>query len=648
MLKVRDRAYQPRTGDRHWAKYSAVKVQAAGRREASDEEAEAQESWITAGRLPPPSEFAASPAGLGLGEALFPGVAEALDEFLGRPYQEGVLRWGIGAGKGFCASVFLAWTLAWVVQEMKDGVFYRRFSLARGSEITLAAFGPQPSVYEDCYRMVQEAPWFALRAPLDASLSSEVRLLRDPARPATRANRWPVVVESHTPGSKKSLGINAFAVVVDEVNFWLETEGKSGDQAQEKYNELDRRIRSRFGRFGKALFISSARYNADFGNRKLEEAAREPERVFASVRATWEVKPLDRFPESNGQTFDWADEADAGRRLSGIPLEFQTAFRNNPLLAARDYGSLTTAAAMPWDAAAERYMGVENYAGHADPPPPEGRGPDPLLESPWVELEPGDEVAWEWPWKLAEWFRPGGRDWLPTASQPVALHFDLAISPDLGSDALGMAMAHWVPTGDRDDPAAAVVDMAHRVTADDVQGERCVEDTRALVRALDKRGFKVGLVTYDGFQSADSIQQLRRMRYPADTYSVDKTLEAYTELKSALLSRRCRYGAGFWQQEYAHLEFIKGVKVDHQAAGPVRSKDVADAVAEVVACVRRWGRQQLTTASPEREAGVLSEYSEADRERIARGERHEQERQERWDRRQEEREKAQADRHPRV
>jgi len=586
----------------------------------------AQPTWGLDKKLPLPSEFAMDDRGLGLGDEPFPEVLRTLDEFVTKPYQEAVLRWGIGAGKGFTASLFAAYRAAWVMWQMLRGEFYPQFDLAEGSEVVIATFGPEPMVFGDCYRMVANSPWFARHCPVDPTVSNELRFLRDKNKPSTRQNRWPLRVRHFMPGTKKSLGMNALDAAIDEVNFWLLTDDR--DAAEEKYLEVKRRIVSRFLGAGKMLFISSACYHADFGSRKIQEAKEHPDRVLASIKATWEVKPIGRFEESGGETFDWIEEGEGGRALYNIPIQFKTEFEGNALLAARDYGSLTMAAETPWDAGAERYMGIGQYDGFEEPPPLEGRGPDYAIED-----------AWDGPWLLADWFVPDGDVWLPSATDPVFLHFDLAISERPGSDALGLAMAHAVQLDDPDDPVEVILDLAANVTAADVGGERYIGDARALVRELDRRGFRIGMVTFDGFQSADSIQQLRRQGYRADVFSVDRDLEAYDELKQALNLKRLRYGPGWWCSEYAHLEFKDGKRIDHQSDGAVTSKDEADAVAAVVRHARVWGRRSWTNEATERQASRLEGFSEDDRERIRRHQERMAGKQERWAKRRAEREK---------
>ena len=103
---------------------------------------------------------------------------------------------------------------------------------------------------------------------------------------------------------------------------------------------------------------------------------------------------------------------------------------------------------------------------------------------------------------------------------------------------------------------------------------------REFIISLREQGFNITMVTYDSFQSADSIQQLRQAGFNADTLSVDKNTEAYDLLKELIYTKCCALpNHPLLLQELRQLEFIKGKKVDHPPRG---SKDVADAVAGAV------------------------------------------------------------------
>lgn len=111
-------------------------------------------------------------------------------------------------------------------------------------------------------------------------------------------------------------------------------------------------------------------------------------------------------------------------------------------------------------------------------------------------------------------------------------------------------------------------------------GEVDLAKVREFIIALRERGFNIAGVSYDGFQSADSQQILRRHGFVVKTVSVDRNMSQYQMLKELAQEGRLtlyRYPPFF--EEAAQLEIIREQKVDHPRGG---SKDVTDAVAGAV------------------------------------------------------------------
>ncbi len=105
------------------------------------------------------------------------------------------------------------------------------------------------------------------------------------------------------------------------------------------------------------------------------------------------------------------------------------------------------------------------------------------------------------------------------------------------------------------------------------------EDVRQIIYKLKDIGYNIHLITFDGWQSVDSVQTLKSAGFNADFFSVDRNPEAYYTLKAAVLDKRLDY---YYYKplitELQQLEEVKGMKIDHPRQG---SKDVADAVAGV-------------------------------------------------------------------
>jgi hypothetical protein len=146
--------------------------------------------------------------------------------------------------------------------------------------------------------------------------------------------------------------------------------------------------------------------------------------------------------------------------------------------------------------------------------------------------------------------------------------------------------------------------------------EILLSDVRRVIYQLkEDLGFRVYSVTMDGFQSTDTMQQLRKKRYRVDYLSVDKSTLPYEDLREAIYERRLDFPPYMTYLKKGDGELVNiavlelstlqytGKKVDHPADG---SKDVADAMAGVVSTLMgdrayRKGVTSITTASDDSE-----------------------------------------------
>lgn len=329
------------------------------------------------------------------------------------------------------------------------------------------------------------------------------------------------------PGSSKEttpLGYNLLGGVMDEAAYYTETH--THDVAEEMFNALNNRIKNRFGTKGMLVMISSPRYVDDFIEKKMEEA-KGNKSIFSRRNTSWDSKPKSKFC---GIKFE--------KEGYQIPIEYQTIAERNWERFKRDYMALPS-------------MSLEPYFKQWD-----------LVEA-GVDYDQKDPFTHEG--RLSQYFKP-----IQGASYFV--HIDLS----LVSDATGIAMCHR--EGD-----IIRVDYINRIKADPGK-EIDLAGIRHIVEELKGRGFNIQKCTFDQFQSASSIQELRKVGISAERMSCDKDLSPYETLKEMIYSGRCKwYSHPFLMTEFKRLEFVKGKYVDHPSNG---SKDVSDAVCGAVyACV---------------------------------------------------------------
>lgn len=356
------------------------------------------------------------------------------------------------------------------------------------------------------------------------------------------------------PGNSEEtfpLGFNVLGGVMDEAAWY--TDIQSHDVAEEIYNGLHNRIKNRFGDEGLLVMISSPRYVDDFIEKKMQEAEIN-KKIFARRRTLWDAKPKSAY---SGKLITIEGHA--------IPEEFAIEANRNFGRFKRDFMAMPSLAVEPYF---KQSALVEQTI-------------DPNYE------HPVDEQG-----RFKPLFKGKGKLY--------NIHVDLSHK----RDATGFAMAH-------NDGNIIVIDLMYRIKAP-VGGEINFSKIRDMIKELQTREFNIYMVTYDGYQSLDSIQILKQQGLRSEILSVD--LSVYDTLQDRMYCNKLksyRYEPFF--EEIRRLEFIDGIKVDHPRNG---SKDVVDAVAGAVyTCVKNpnnfscWvagsSRQVKTAEEQAREAAVL-------------------------------------------
>lgn len=195
------------------------------------------------------------------------------------------------------------------------------------------------------------------------------------------------------------------------------------------------------------------------------------------------------------------------------------------------------------------------------------------------------EPTWEPDFTLHESFRP-------IAGAVYAMHADLAFT----GDRAGIAMAHTVrleeyealQQEDAEGTMGVITEMRPHIKIDFVLSfsasaaevpprEIQLRWARQLAFMLRQRGFPIGLFTYDGWQSLDSIQILTAQGIEARVVSMDKTDAGWKNLRDLMYEGRWETpNAPLMLAELLSLNRHPNGKVDHPVGG---SKDEADAAA---------------------------------------------------------------------
>ena len=422
----------------------------------------------------------------------------------------------------------------------------------------------------------------------------------------------------------------ANGIVTHNCNFFAKVEqsknaadGGFYDQALEMYNSIVRRRKSRFlikGKmFGLLCLVSSKRYPGEFTEQKAEEARKQlaatgSTDIYVYDRRLWEVKPDDTYcgewfnvfvgdPNHKPRIMDEGEEPrpDSRHLVLAVPIEFRSEFDRDLLSAIRDIGGMSTLALHPFildtDAVGEAFDKVPSVLSRE--------------ECDFVETK-----VLIYPERFVN------------PKEPRFAHVDLGLSNDSAGVAVGhiekfieMSRGGWSETLPliRYDLLLEVRPPRH--------GEIEFAKIRALFYKLRELRMNLKWISFDTFQSIDSMQILSQQGFVTGKCSMDTDPACYDLFKTALYDRRVQAPLHpKAQKEIIRLERDpKTGKVDHPADG---SKDVADAMAGVTygLTMRRelWLRHGIPiTKVPsyllkgQDKAGGSDEKRMADQERLA-------------------------------
>jgi len=471
--------------------------------------------------------FVKDPHFLNLGSVIRPTVMQDLNDLFSSPhsfmscaYEEAVFDEAIGSGKSFKTSIIICYGLHHLLCLRSPQEYFGRHPTDSIVIMNMSVNEKQAKkvVFGEIRARIDDSPWFK-KWHVDPNVRSELRFDKN------------ITIIPGNSASTTPLGYNLVMAVMDEASFYPNSDLQ--DTAQVMYYALSSRIKYRFHPLGGLLvIISSPRYEDDFTERKMAEAEKNPQRIFSRRRALWEVLEMDRRAIEEGDFFDLIHPITKDRVK--IPTRYQYEFTQNPERAWRDLGACPS-------------LVLEPYIKQYD-----------LVEA---CIDNNMQNAIDTDGKLKENFKP-------TPGMTYYAHVDLA----LRKDSCGIAVAHR--EGD-----TVYVDLIHRITGSQKK-EIDIGEVRSIFLTMRQRNFRIGKVTFDQFQSAQSIQELRKKNIEAGNLSVDRTLAPYETLKELCYSQKIHYPYHeIFLREMERLEMIDGKKVDHPAKG---SKDVSDAVAGAV------------------------------------------------------------------
>jgi hypothetical protein len=228
----------------------------------------------------PIQEWVNAPYGGGLKEIIRPKIRQTLIEIFDEPgkYDEVVIIGGIGIGKSFLSGTGVAYLIHRLLCLRNPKQF---FSLAGSVPIAIMNMSVNAlQAKKIVFGQIKDAvkcPWFTLNNYIpDPKILSQLHFPKD--------------VEVIPGNSQETyfVGYDLYAGVLDEGSWHEVTDEK--DYAEEGYNAMQRRIKSRFPGKGMLFIVTSPRYVDDFVERKFKEAETNPW-IYAKRIRSWESMP---------------------------------------------------------------------------------------------------------------------------------------------------------------------------------------------------------------------------------------------------------------------------------------------------------------------------------------------------------------------
>ena len=495
--------------------------------------------------------------------------------------------WGKGSGKdmsiqlGFSRIANILLSMKWphTYYKLPDHTIIHMMNVAASSKQAHGVF------FKPLRNLITKAPWYA-----DKFESGE------PPGPQAGEIRFIKQIELISGHSDPETleGKNLIAAVADEISAFpladtiKSSKGSSGT-AEALVQMLQSSASTRFPEFYKMVQISYPRARGDAILKALDEAKKDEQeqgdhsRYYSSgPHSTWTVRP-------DLATIEKITIPGVDNPIPNIP-SIVSDYRKNLSFAKAKYECDP-------DAAINRFFGddIAIFASFD-----QKRLVDPISFIYRLGKDEDEEGTVD-QWQCDFAFSP---DFLPMPGAIYSIHGDMAVT----GDRAGVVLSHVRDyksvqdhegrferrpvvsvdfVGSWESDASAINPENNKALPREIQ----IRWFRKLVMALLERGFQIGHVSMDGFQSVDSLQILASRGIEAVKISLDRNPEGYQTLKDVMYEGRLD---GYYHEllihEISSINRYPNGKIDHLPGG---SKDIADALAgSVLGAVTIGGEEE--------------------------------------------------------
>lgn len=461
---------------------------------------------------------------------------------------EVLLQLGKGSGKDHTSTIGCAY-LVYKLLCLKDPAKY--FGKPPGDSIDIIniAINAQQAknvFFKNFKTKIQRSPWFAGR--FESKVDS------------VEFDKAITVYSGHSERESHE-GLNLILAILDEISGFAQTNESGNENAKTGdaiYKAFRASVDSRFPDYGKVVLLSFPRYPGDFISKRYDEVVAEKD---VEIRShTFVINPdLPHDSPDNQFTIEWNEDHIISYKYPGVYAIKRPTWEANPTRRIEDF---KIAFMTDYADAMQRFACMPSF--HSDAFFKDKT----MLERAMRLRNPIDnfkriEPAWE-----------------PVEDVRYYLHADLAQK----HDKCAIAIAHvdkWVQVRTFND----YTQIHPFVVVDAVvwweprkEGPVNLSEVKDWIVNFRRQGFRLGMVTFDRWQSFDIQQELQSVGIKTDTVSVGK--KHYEDLAMLLYEDRVVMPhIDILLDEMSELRIVNDRKVDHPRKG---SKDLSDAVTGAV------------------------------------------------------------------
>lgn len=457
---------------------------------------------------------------------------------------EVIFQLGKGSGKGYTSSIACAYVV-YLLLCLKDPAKY--YGKPPGDHIAILNIAINAAQAQNVFfkyfkQRITSSPWFVGKYTEKAG---EFQFDKN------------VFVYSGHSEREAWEGYNVIFVILDEISGFALDSTSGNEQAKTAsavYKMYKQSVTSRFPEFGKVVLLSFPRFKNDFIQQRYADVIAEKETLIRSHRFKV-VADLPDGTEGNEFTIEWEEDHILSYRIPKIFALKRPTWEINPLIKLDDLmaafyddpiDSLSRFACMPPDAIDAFFKDRAK------------------IEKAFCSQSTLNEDN-----SFRESFKPD-------PEKRYYVHVDLARVHDHAA----VALAHvekWEQRnigGKLTEPApVVVVDQVRYWTPSKTKNVDFTE-IREYILSLKRRGFNIRLVTFDRWESHDTMQYLNERGMKSERLSVAK--KHYEDFAMVIAEERVvGPQIELLIDELLQLRIMKNDRVDHPRKG---SKDLSDAV----------------------------------------------------------------------